>query len=220
MELFNFIFRLGVLFAIYGFIWGIIEIGVSLLRGSNQKTRQEAYVIKLVKYILLVDVTVLFSLKLNQYSYSYYHLTLSGLVLLIYFIGKLQHQQNQFAFIQNIQRRQGKLGGEKLQLKNEIILITLSSLVFLLLAFFPAYAENPISKWFHVSILNIEDTPIFGFIFRVIGFFFLVNILFKVVHAFVFLFSGKAFLNTSNNPDQRTNSKKNEDDYDDFEEIN
>lgn len=60
MELLNFIFRLGVLFAIYGFLWGIFEIGITLLRSGRPKTVFEEYFIKSVKYLFLVDVTFLF----------------------------------------------------------------------------------------------------------------------------------------------------------------
>ena len=57
MELINFIFRLGVVFAIFGFIWGIIQIGYNLLRAGSKKSIGEDYLIKTVKYFFLVDVT-------------------------------------------------------------------------------------------------------------------------------------------------------------------
>ena len=92
-------------------------------------------------------------------------------------------------------------------------MIVFALMIFVLFWIFPHYAENPISIWFQDAILNIEDTPIFGFIFKVIGFFFLVNILFKMVNAFLFLISGQAFKQKSNKDENDRN------DFDSFEEV-
>ena len=60
MNLLDFIFRLGVVFAIYGFLWGIFELGILMLSAGRKRTLSEIYFIKAIKYIFLADVTFLF----------------------------------------------------------------------------------------------------------------------------------------------------------------
>ncbi len=102
-------------------------------------------------------------------------------------------------------------------LKAEISIITLSILFFTAFVFFPEYAQNPISTWFYDSILDIESTPIFGFIFKIVGFFVLMSILFKLLNGFSYLLSG-APLVTVNRQFQSRN-KNDDNKFDDFEEI-
>lgn len=99
-------------------------------------------------------------------------------------------------------------------LRAEIILIVLSLLIFVGFWFKPEWASNPMSLWFHESILDIEDTPIFGFIFKIVGFFFLLGLINKMVSAFTFLLNG----GRTNNPRPPKNHDD-QDDYIDFEEI-
>lgn len=213
MELLNFIFRLGVVFAIFGFIWGLINLGIRLLTIGRQRQTTEIYILKAVQYLLLVDVTFLICYNQDiQGLDTTSQLVFGSIVLLMYFIGKLQSRQNrQMMFkIYSNGMMQNDVG---FNLKAEIGVITLAIATFVLFWFNPEFAENSISVWFRDSILNIEDTPIFGFIFKVIGFFFLVNILMKVVNSIMMLLSGRAFHKTDN--DNRNDDNR----FDDFEEI-
>lgn len=212
MELLNFIFRLGVVFAIYGFIWGLIELGLSLLSGGRQRQLVEFYIIKTVKYFFLVNVTFLICANgtfedLNSQS----QLVFGTIVLLMYFIGRLQNSQNRQVLFQvaanGILRNRSKFN-----FRAEVGVIVFALVIFLLFWKFPEYANNPLSKWFETSILEIEDTPIFGFIFKVIGFFFLISILMRMVNAFMFLISGRAF-------EKKKPENKDDSDFDSWEEV-
>ena len=216
MNLLDFIFRLGVVFAIYGFLWGIFELGLLMLSAGRKRSLGEVYLIKAIKYIFLADVTFLFCfdgsnssmLVMNQVIFS-------GIILLTYFIGKLQQNQNKSMFFTiagaNMPQKQTLFN-----LRAETIVIIIALGVFTTFWFFPEYASNPISKWFHDSIINIEDTPVFGFIFKVIGFFFLLSLIFKMMRAFTFLLSGGGRVGN-----QSQNSKSDGNDhFDDFEELN
>jgi hypothetical protein len=91
----------------------------------------------------------------------------------------------------------------------EMVLIMLSLLVFILFILEPSIAQNNIAIWFKVTIIDIETTAIIGFIFKIIGFFFLLDILTKTMNAFQFIIA-------------RIVSKapsKNKDKFDDFEEV-
>jgi len=214
MDLLNLIFRLGVLFAIYGFLWFFIEFGLTLLRSVRPKTIIESYIIKSVKYLFLVNVTFLFCLDLNNNDVSIYNVMPSAIVLVTYFIGKLQKQQQQLQLFGNMK---SPLIPNDFNLKTEIVLIIASSALFIGFLFFPQYASNNIANWFKSSILDIESTVIIGFIFKVIGFFFLVGMILKMLNAINYIISGKPIVDIKTN--LNSGSKKDEDGFDDFEEI-
>lgn len=222
VDIINFIFRLGVVFAIFGFLWWLINLGLSLLRGGRRKTETEAYIIKFVRYLFLVDVTVMFCLNQSYGELSLNKSIIAGLVLLMYFIGKLQNAQLRT----NMVRFQG-MGAESLlqqfkpvfNIKLESLVISVSVIAFALLMVFPEYASNPISLWFYDSIIDIEDTPVFGFIFKVIGFFFMLSIFMKLAQGMLTLLSGGKIgppPNSNRFDDDDSDSK---DDFDDYEEI-
>jgi hypothetical protein len=216
MDLLNLIFRLGVLFAIYGFLWFFIELGLTFLRASRPKTIVENYLIKSVKYLFLVNVTFLFCLDLNQNNVSFYNVMPSAIVLVTYFIGKLQQQQQRLQLFGQINAQIPQTND--FNLKTEIILIVASIALFIGFLFFPQYASNNIANWFKSSILDIESTVIIGFIFKIIGFFFLLGMIMKMMNAINYIFSGKPIIDIKTNV--KSNSKKDEDKFDDFEEIN
>jgi hypothetical protein len=58
-----------------------------------------------------------------------------------------------------------------------------------------------------------------GFIFKVIGFFFLLRILIKIFNGFTFLISGKPFVNVKSGYYAGRKKDKDDDSFDDFEEI-
>lgn len=214
MELLDFIFRLGVVFAIYGFLWGLFELGVMLLSAGRVRSVGEVYLLKAIKYFFLVDVTFLLCLNAEKSNMIIINqVVFSGIILLTYFIGKLQKTQNQSVLMNfggaNLPQRQSAFN-----FKLEVLIIGLSLLIFTGFWFFPQYASNPISEWFHESILNIENTPVFGFIFKVIGFFFLVNLIIKMMGAFTYLLSGGGI---SKNDEKDRSDDDNH--FDDFEEI-
>lgn len=214
MDLLNFIFRLGVLFAIYGFIWALIELGLTLLRSGRPKTIIEEYLIKSVKYLFLIDVTFLFCADLENGEISNYDLAMAALVLLTYFIGKFQKEQNRLQFFSNMT---GVPQSNLFNPKAESALIGVSVLLFVGFTFYPDLAYNPISEWFRASITDIAETAVIGFIFKVIGFFFLLGMITKMINGVMYLLSGRPFIQASSN--MHFSKGKKEDGFDDFEEV-
>lgn len=212
----NFIFRLGVVFAIFGFLWGMIDIGLRLLTASRQRTLVETYVIKSVKYLFLADVTFLFCLgDLDTHMIVSYQVVLAGIVLLTYFVGKLQNSQNRVALFQMASRGIPQSPKVSFNLKAEIGVICAALALFAVLWFYPWLATNPASRWFHGSILSIENAVFFGFIFKIIGFFFILNLIFKMVGGITFLLNG----GKTPTPENGIGNDYSSDDFDDFEEV-
>lgn len=215
MELLNFIFRLGVVFAIFGFIWGLINIGIRLISIGRERQTVEVYILKAVQYLLLVDVTFLICYNQDIQGLDYNSQLIFGtVILLMYFLGKFQ-QRKKKQILFNVYANGISRNEHWFNPKAEIVVILIAISMFVLFWFKPELAINPISLWFQDSILEIEKTPIIGFIFKVIGFFFLINILSKVVNSFMMLLSGQAFAKRDDSNHDDTDNTN----FDDFEEI-
>lgn len=217
LELINLIFRLGVLFAIYGFLWFFIDMGLKILLGSRKRSLGEVYVIKTIKYLFLVNVTFLFCLQqLNEpeYHVNYMHVAPSFVVLMVYFLGKLQQNEQRIQLMSSFTQGMKDVPFNRWW---EISLIVLSALTFVGLVSYPQFSENAIAKWFQRSIIDIEETVIIGFIFKIIGFFFLIGLFFKMLNALNFIVSGKPIVNVRTGFGSKKAS--NEDSFDDYEEI-
>ena len=143
---------------------------------------------------------------------------ISGLILLIYFIGKVQQIQMRRFFVQIQGQRLNPQQQFKPNMNLEIGVIALSLGLFAFLAFYPDYAVNPVSTWFYQNIIGIEKAPFFGFIFKVVGFFFTVSILFRMVNAFSVLLSGQAFKNPNDN-NQSGGNNRDSNRFDEYEEV-
>ena len=205
MEILELTFQLGVFFAIYGFIWFFVDLGFMLLNGGKPRNLVETYFFKGIQYVFLVNVIFLFSIDMNSGSIALANLFPIIFILALYFIGKFQKSQNNVLMLS----RMGiATSTSKFNSKYEIIIIILSLLVFIGFIFRPDIANNVVAFWFKESILDIESTAIIGFIFKVIGFFFLMSILFKTVNSFQYI--SESLMNKNRRKDS---------DFDDYEEI-
>ena len=205
MEILELTFQLGVFFAIYGFIWFFVDLGFMLLNGGKPRSLVETYFFKGIQYVFLVNVIFLFSIDMNSGSIALANLFPIIFILALYFIGKFQKSQNNVLMLS----RMGiATSTSKFNSKYEIIIIILSLLVFIGFIFRPDIANNVVAFWFKESILDIESTAIIGFIFKVIGFFFLMSILFKTVNSFQYI--SESLMNKNRRKDS---------DFDDYEEI-
>ena len=211
MNIFNTIFNLGVLFAVYGFIWFFIDLLMKFIISNRKQKIGEIYFSKAIKYIFLANVTFLFGLDNNQINWQ--NLALSGLILLLYFIEKLQKNEKQAVLMSQFSGLVNLGKNKAFNRKAEIIVISISIAFYSTLILLPELAENPISTWFYNEIINIENLPLIGFIFKVIGFFFLLGIIIKITNSFIYLLSGNLY-KSNNSVDQNNN-----DEFDDYEEI-
>lgn len=206
MEILGLTFQLGVFFAIYGFIWFFIDLGIKFITSGAVKSELSNYLVKGVKYLFLVNVIFLFSVSDTEAKIELRALVPVMLILFLYFVGKFQKNQNKNIFLSRMGIQSNAV---QFNSRYEMVLITLSLLVFILFILEPSIAQNNIAKWFKITIIDIETTAIIGFLFKIIGFFFLLDILTKTMNAFQFIIA-------------RIVSKapsKNKDKFDDFEEV-
>lgn len=219
VDFLNLAFRLGVVFAIFSFLWGILNMILNLIRGSKPQSVWEEYGLKIVQYFLLVDVVFLFCVqKSNSMEILPNELTTTALILLLYFSGKFQKQKRRNNIIESMETNLPRFQSN-FNLKAEIIVISISIILFIGFVFKPDLAVNPIGNWFYNSILEIESMPILGFIFKIIGFFVLMSILMKIINGFAFLFSGAPLITVNSHVSNQNGSGRDDDQYDDFEEM-
>ena len=220
MEVIHLIFKIGVLLAIYGFIWFFINLLISLATGGRKKTVGEVYFSKGVKSIFLVNVLFLYGLDDGQNEIDLFNMIVSGLVLILYFIGQMQKNERQAEMMEKYSNLLRGIGANsRFNKKAEIIVLSLSILFYASLFFLPDFAKNPIALWFYETVTGIEKTPLIGFIFKVIGFFFLLRILVKIFNGFTFLISGKPLVNIKTGYYAGRKKDKDDDSFDDFEEV-
>ncbi len=219
VDFLNLAFRLGVVFAIFSFLWGILNIALNLIRGQKPQSVWEEYGLKIVQYVLLVNVVFLFSVERNHTTAILPNeLITVALILILYFSGKLQKQKRRSGIIQSLGPNMPHFQSN-FNLRAEVIVISLSILFFVFFIFKPDIAINPIGNWFYMSILEIESLPILGFIFKVIGFFVLMSILMKIINGFAFLFSGAPLITVNSHIHNPNASEQDNDNFDDFEEM-
>jgi hypothetical protein len=220
MEVIQLIFKIGVLLAIYGFIWFFINLLISLATGGRKKTVGEVYFSKGVKSIFLVNVLFLYGLDDGQNEIDLFNMIVSGLVLLLYFIGQMQKNERQAEMMEKYSNLLRGIGANtRFNKKAEIIVLSLSILFYASLFFLPDFAKNPIALWFYETVTGIEKTPLIGFIFKVIGFFFLLSTLIKIFNGINYLLSGKPLLNVKTGYYAGRKKDKDDDSFDDFEEV-
>ncbi len=220
MNLLKFAFLMGVMFAVFGFLWGFVRLSITLIRPKHfERSIIEEYSIKTLQYFFLIDVTFLFCLNQNNSGYILpYELYTGALILVVYFVGKLQNRQKRSTLFKASLGENMKFLTPIFNLKAEVGVILFGIGMFVFFIFYPDFALNPISNWFYESIIGIEEAPIVGFIFKVIGFFILLSILNKLINGVFYMVSGKPLVTTQmhvNNDSTKEDSTK----FDDFEEL-
>lgn len=218
MEFISLVFRLGVVLAIFSFIWGLLQFAFTVLRGGTPLPYPVALALKLIQYFLIVDITVLFCTNKGNGTALPLDLILSGLILLIYFIGKVQNMKNRFMIVQ-FQNRNFRQQVQQPNMRLEFIVVGLGIALFTFLALRPEFATNDAANWFYRTIIDIEKAPIFGFIFKIVGFFFTLSILFRMITAFSVLLAGRPFDRNDNDRNSRNGGNDDPYRFDDYEEI-
>ena len=186
MILLTLLFKLGVRFAIFNFIWFFLELLHKMLTGMRPQSIAEHYILKGLKYIILVGITFAYCLDFAKnepiYVLNWQKLVPGGLILMLYLLGKFQKQEEQIHFLAGFQMPLSK----KPYARNlEILLLVLSAGLFTGLYFYPNLTEIGLLQWFESNIRSLEKAFLLGFIFQVLGLFFVLNVFFRLFKAFL-----------------------------------
>lgn len=223
MNFFELAFRLGIIIAIFSFIWGFLRLMLYFLRGGNIQSVVEEYLLKSAKYFLLVNMVVLNDIEKDTQTLLIKQSIFTALILLMYFVGNMQKKQRQFMMMSQVPS--GFLPFRStFNIWGEIIAASIGILAFVFFVLYPSFASYGLSQWFFNGVISLENTFILGFIFKVIGFLFLLGIIQKTINAIFLFLAGRPLFNVSSNfysRRQRKNDHKEDDndDFDDYEEV-
>lgn len=203
MSTINFIIHLGIIFVIFGFIWGILKYIVSTFTSNSQKNNQSEYVSQIIKNLLLVGVTANFvSSTSEQYIGStVFRIVISSFILGLYLLEKMQNR-NKYAQFSNLGN--GMLKGLSVSFTpdQERLLLIGSVGVFILLMLFPGIADNMVINSFNSAIEGLNATFLIGFIFKIIAFFSVVTLVMRGANIIGRLISGESIKSSFSKPEK------------------
>lgn len=195
MDILHFIFGLGIALSIFGFLWGIIMLILNFLRRDLTGNRQvQDYVLRIVKYFLLVSVVANYILLLPSHSSRVLDLSQTAMIVIgvlvlgLYLLGKLQKRAMLSQLSANPMFAKYIT---QIDPKVERFLLIGSLVYFVLCLLNPVMVNNSVVNWFTLSIVDIYDTPVIGWVFAIIAFVFLVNIIMKAANVLGAIVTGQ-----------------------------
>lgn len=221
MKTLEFIFYLGIILIVFRFIWWIFFLVTSLFKGTNKKSKFEDYVLKLIAYFLICSLSARYvsEFSLNEPEISYYlYGTLSGFILLMYFVRKLQKRQMMARLSKNFGMPLSNVNEEP-DSKLEYFVIILSMSYFIACLIWNYIALNPISNWFYQTINDFYHVPIIGWVVKLLGIFFLLGVIFRGISAISSILSGKKPQESFETYSSFNTYQSNSNDFDDYEEV-
>lgn len=232
MEILKFIFVLGINFSIFGFIWGIFMFLIRSFQDPQQQRKESVtYVFRILKYFMLVSVTAnyitIYQTGAPGLQVDTLHMVVGALVLGLYLLGKLQNRaaMNQFA--------QNPMFAKFMPVvdpKMERFLLIGSMVYFVFCLLFPNMVDNPLFNWFTESITSIYETPVIGWVFSIIAFFFLITIIMRAANVLGRLLNGQSITDgptgggsftyhQSGTQFEEYESREDEDGFTDYEDV-
>ncbi len=222
MEIIHLLFNLALILAIFSFVWGFVKFALIVLNGGKLLPYPVSSGLKVVQYLLISSICVLYCFDENSLDVS--KAIITSLILFGYFVGRLRSFQSkyfQLAMFSGVNNETIKKP-EKPVIWLELVIIAIGLISFTYFLFHIDLASNNASLWFFNAIKNIEKAFFFGFIFQVIAFFFMISLIVRLANAIQALISGELFKplkikeNNDSNPFNNTN---NDTHFDDYEEV-
>ena len=204
MKALSLIFQLGVLFSAFAFIWFWLQLLLMIILPENIRT-QFRYFLQLLQSLFLGVLVLKFVAKEEGNLTVNSMLVLSLITYFLYLLRNLRSEQNamQVQLYTNLYK--------KVKMKNEwelaVALISIS--ITILWVFFPVALDSVVTQWFYEQTHDLIQIPIIGWIFKLAGFFFLLATLIRFLAAITWMLRGPKSKPT----------KRDADDFDDFEEI-
>jgi hypothetical protein len=162
---------------------------------KRQGKQAEVYVLRIVKYFLLVSVTANYILAYQTESGekgSVSHIVIGAIVLALYLLGKLQNRTMVSQLAKNAMF--GRFYSPPLDIKVERFLLLGSVVYFVACLLLPWMVDNFVINWFTESVVSIYEAAIIGWIFKIIAFFFLITIIMRAANVIGALLNGESIL--------------------------
>jgi len=190
MEIFKYIFFLGIIYIVFNIIWFFIALLPKYVLGNKENNTQNAilnYIIKAAQFYFLASLTAIkaldFITKENiDPKQAPLYIVIGGIVLYLYLAGKLERNKMMFQLRSNLGNANSRNAS-----KYEPHLVGLTLILYAISFNYLPLIQNSINQWFLESINDFYNTIIIGWIIGIIGFFFLISMVFKGINATGFL---------------------------------
>jgi len=195
MDILKYLFLISVSFTVFEFIWGIFKFLFNTVT-ARLVGPGKSNPLRVIKYILFTAVSVQFVQSINAdqalIGSSAASIIISSLIMGLYLLGKYQ---NRLALtqIRNLTNQFSNGFSNKFNPELEKFLILGAIIAFVIGSLFPNIVNNSLTQWFTASTINIYDTPFFGFIFKIIAVFILINSISRGSKILGKLISGQSF---------------------------
>jgi hypothetical protein len=190
MEILSYIFFLGIIYIVFSIIWFFIALLPKYAFGNKENNLQNTilnYTIKAAQFYFLAALTAIKALEfINENIESNQgplYIIIGGIVLYLYLAGKIERSKMMSQLRSNL----GNSNSSNVS-KYEPHLIGLTLILYAISFNYLPLIQNPINQWFLESINDFYHTIIIGWIIGIIGFFFLISMIFKGINATGFLF--------------------------------
>ena len=190
MEILNYIFFLGIIYIVFSIIWFFIALMPKYALGNKGNNIQNTilnYTIKAAQFYFLASLTAIKALEAIQGNINTnqgpLYMIIGGIVLYLYLAGKIERSKMMSQLRSNL----GNSNSSNVS-KYEPHLIGLTLILYAISFNYLPLIQNPINQWFLESINDFYDTVIIGWIIGIIGFFFLISMIFKGINTTGFLF--------------------------------
>lgn len=198
MNALSLLFHLGVLFSAFAFLWFWIQLLIHTIWPSNPKFK---YFLKLLHSLFLGTLVLKFLQETNRGLEFNGLLLLALLTYFLYLIKNIQAQNKRIQVYSNL------IPNSKAINEWEWTVAWISLFLTTLWIFYPTILNSSVSQWFYDETSWLIQIPIIGWFFKIAGFFFMLGMLLRFVFAFLYLLQPKKPI------------QKNEDAFDDYEEL-
>ena len=204
MSIVSFIIHLGIIFVIFGFIWGVFNYIISMFTNGTQKSNQSEYIAQIIKNVFLVGVTANFvsSTSENYISSPIFRIVISSFILGLYLLEKMQNR-NKYAQFSNLGNGVLKGLSTSFEPKQERFLLIGSIVLFVLCLSFPIVVNNGVINWFNSAIESLNNTFLIGFVFKVIAFFSVVTLVMRGSNIIGKLVTGQSLKSSFSKPENK-----------------
>lgn len=179
MDVFSYIFDIGIVFIVFSLIWGFFMLILNLLTLGQRKGVLEEHLLKSANYFFIVTLTAVLAMERGTTALSHEkaYLSVGAIVLFLYLVGKLERQRS----FMRVSGQMGRLRFEKQQNDKRVdgAYLIGGLALYVLCIVYPNIAVNQATIWFFDAIVDIKDTPVIGWIITIVGVFFLINLIFR-----------------------------------------
>ncbi len=179
MELFEFIFYLGVINIVFSAIWKILAtIFSSILKDIGIDKDITFFVFKTIGYYILVSITALITVRhmTGTYSLASVAYAITG-TFVIYATIASNLERNRWRAVMNFERKRIRVMRYDGYLLMACILLFISTLIN------PAISDFKLQEWILDSIDSIFNVPLLKYIIGFFAFFYMINIIFRGIKA-------------------------------------